>query len=255
MVMDCMLTIIVWVVALVIFALLHFIRHRQTSALDTIDVGEEKEGKSRSLFLGPFGWQVIFALLAVILGVAYVNVLVFLIGVGSFFLYLFLGPTLHLDEKIFSKPVYAGLFAIGLTLLIPVHGYLYSIGVVDKYAQRCASYPTLDEAIAANYAQNGYDPTTIEYRIKWPNRDDNLHIWYVIADAQPAIPDIQQRVRSGRWCGGSFYVNARQGWVGMPEHFLNAFGYLDFWMGVYNLYGELGPLPAPVDNISQRPSL
>jgi hypothetical protein len=26
-------------------------------------------------------------------------------------------------------------------------------------------------------------------------------------------------------------------WVGMPEHYLNALGYLDLWMRVYHLYG------------------
>jgi hypothetical protein len=47
----------------------------------------------------------------------------------------------------------------------------------------------------------------------------------------------EQAPRPDEWCGCSFYYHTRYGWVGMPEHYLNAFGYLDFWMRVYHLYG------------------
>ena len=67
--------------------------------------------------------------------------------------------------------------------------------------------------------------------------------WYATSvidnTSSPAVPTPawMRPSRPQEWCGGSFFHHARHGWVGMPEHFLNAFGYLDLWMWVYQLYG------------------
>ena len=129
-----------------------------------------------------------------------------------------------------------------LMVLIPVHGLWYSSTVIRKYVNRCGAYPTLDAAIQADWRHNGFDPQWFQDYIKGPNRDEVPYTWYVVYKVKPEFQAIQraaalQLVHAKAYCGGSFYEHTRFGWVGMPEHFLNAFGYLDLWMKVYHLYG------------------
>ncbi len=130
-----------------------------------------------------------------------------------------------------------GLLA-GLAGGITLHGYWYSTTVIQQYITRCGAYPTLDEAIAADMRHNGFDPAWFEEYIKTQNRKDVPYTWYVINRVKPEYQAAYNQVpRPQTSCGGSFYEHTRWGWVGMPEHLLNAFGYLDFWMNVFKLYG------------------
>ena len=126
----------------------------------------------------------------------------------------------------------------GLAAGITLHGYWYSTTIIQKYIARCGAYPTLDQAITADMRHNGYDPGWFEEYIKVQNRDDVPYTWYVVPRAKPEFRTaVAQVTRLPNGCGGSFYEHTRQGWVGMPEHFLNAIGYLDFWMKVFSLHG------------------
>ena len=132
---------------------------------------------------------------------------------------------------------------IVLIVLIPMHGFWYSTTVIRKYVTRCGAYPSLDAAIQADWLHNGFDPQWLQEYIKGPNRDEVPYTWYVVYKVKPEFQAIQheaalQLAHSPKeFCGGSFYEHTRLGWVGMPEHFLNAFRYLDLWMKVYHLYG------------------
>jgi len=131
-----------------------------------------------------------------------------------------------------------------LILLIPLHGLWYSTSVIHKYIARCGAYPTLDEAIRADWQHNGFEPEWFEDYIKSQNRDNVPYTWYVVYKVKPEYQQAQKlalqalKNSSVRYCGGSFYEHTRWGWVGMPEHFLNAFGYLDLWMRIYHLNGS-----------------
>lgn len=135
------------------------------------------------------------------------------------------------------------LLLLALIVLIPVHGYWYATTVINKYISRCGAYPTLDEAIQANWRHNGFDPNWFIDYIKAQNRDDVPYTWYVVYKVKPEyqsthLEQARQLRREKQFCGGSFYEHTRWGWVGMPEHFLNAFGYLDLWMRIYHLNGS-----------------
>ena len=130
-----------------------------------------------------------------------------------------------------------------LIVLTPIHGYWYSTTVINKYIDRCGAYPSLDEAIQADWRHNGFDPNWFIDYIKGQNRDSVPYTWYVVYRVKPEYQAVQRETArqllqdKHQYCGGSFYEHTRWGWVGMPEHFLNAFGYLDLWMKVYHLYG------------------
>jgi hypothetical protein len=130
-------------------------------------------------------------------------------------------------------------------LLGGIYSYVRSMQMINWYVSRCGAYPTLDEAIAGDMRHNGLDPSWFEEYIKSPNRKDNPHIWYVVPRELPAYHDavnrIRYRIQPGLVvCGGSFYVQTKYGWVGMPENDITGFGLLDWWMGTLNLYGEDG---------------
>ena len=131
-----------------------------------------------------------------------------------------------------------------LIALIPIHGYWYSTSVIHKYIDRCGAYPSLDQAIQSDWRHNGFDPAWFVEYLKGPNRDNVPYTWYVVYKVKPEYQQVQkqalQALRDSNtpFCGGSFYEHTRWGWVGMPEHFLNAWGYLDLWMKVYHLYGS-----------------
>jgi len=128
---------------------------------------------------------------------------------------------------------------VGLVAGVTLHGYWYSTTVIQKYISRCGAHPTLDRAITSDMRHNGYDPAWFEEYIKAQNSDKVPYTWYVIYRVKPEFQTaVDQALRPLTACGGSFYEHTRQGWVGMPEHMLNAFGYLDFWMKVFRLYGR-----------------
>jgi hypothetical protein len=132
----------------------------------------------------------------------------------------------------------AMLLLVGLAAGIMLHGYWYSTTVIQKYIARCGAHLTLDQAIASDMRHNGYDPGWFEEYIKAQNMDGVPYTWYVIYRVKPEFQAAVNQVPQQRTaCGGSFYVHARQGWVGMPEHILNAIGYLDLWMMVFRLHG------------------
>lgn len=137
------------------------------------------------------------------------------------------------------KPILILAILLGFAALVVLHGYWYSTSVIEKYVQRCGAYPTLDEAIRGNMLHNGHDPAWFEEFIKSENRKGIPFTWYVIYRVRPEFrAAYDQAPRPSYYCGGSFYEHTRLGWVGMPEHMLNAFGYLDLWMKVFHLYGE-----------------
>lgn len=126
----------------------------------------------------------------------------------------------------------------GLGAAVTLHGYIYSTSIIQKYIDRCGAHPTLDQAIASDMRHNGWVLDWFEEEIKAQNREDVPYTWYVVHKVRPEFkPALDQAPRPDAYCGGSFYENTRQGWVGMPEHLLNATGYLDFWMSVFRLYG------------------
>ena len=126
----------------------------------------------------------------------------------------------------------------GLGIAITLHGYVYSTSVIQKYIDRCGAHPTLDQAITSDMRHNGYDPAWFEEYLKSQNREGIPYTWYVVYRVKPEFkPVFDQAPRPAEYCGGSFYEHTRQGWIGMPEHLLNATGYLDFWMKVFKLYG------------------
>jgi hypothetical protein len=125
-----------------------------------------------------------------------------------------------------------------LAVAFAIHGYWYSTSVINKYVGRCGAYPALDEAIQANRRHNNFEPQWFEHYIKAQNSDGVPYTWYVVYRVKPEYQAaLEQAPKPPEWCGGSFYYHTRYGWVGMPEHFLNAFGYLDIWMRAYYLYG------------------
>lgn len=137
-------------------------------------------------------------------------------------------------RRILQAMTFLVVLAAGITL----HGYWYSTTVIQKYIARCGAYPTLDQAITADMRHNGYDPAWFEEYIKAQNRDWAPYTWYVVDKVKPEFQALVSQIpRTPTACGGSFYEHTRQGWVGMPEHLLNAIGYLDFWMNVFRLYG------------------
>ena len=137
-----------------------------------------------------------------------------------------------------SKLLKVLLLLVGLAALITMHGYWYSTTVLQKYIDSCGAYPTLDEAIDANFRHNGYDPSWFDVH-KSQNSKNVPYTWYVIDRVKREYQSAVDAVKlPPTVCGGSFYEHTRQGWVGMPEHMLNAFGYLDLWMKVFHLYGE-----------------
>ena len=132
----------------------------------------------------------------------------------------------------------AGVVLLVLVVLLAAHGYWYSTSVIDKYVSRCGAYLTLDEAIQGDIRHNGFDPAWFEDYIKAQNSKNVAYTWYVIPKIKPEYQAAyNQAPKPSEWCGGSFYEHTRAGWVGMPEHLLNATGYLDFWMWVFHLYG------------------
>jgi hypothetical protein len=125
-----------------------------------------------------------------------------------------------------------------ISAAVCAHGYWYATSVIQKYITRCGTYETLEMAIEADMHHNGFDPAWFEVEIKAQNRKDVPYTWYVIRRVKSGLEQqVAQIPAPTEWCGGSFYEHTRYGWVGMPEHFFNALGYLDFWMKVYRLYG------------------
>ena len=130
-------------------------------------------------------------------------------------------------------------FLLLAVVLVVLHGYWYSTSVIRKYVERCGAYPTLDMAIEGDMRHNGFDPIWFEEFIKSQNSRNVPYTWYVIYQVKPEYQAaVDQAPKPPQYCGGSFYEHTRQGWVGMPEHLLNAFGYLDLWMRIFHLYGD-----------------
>lgn len=133
---------------------------------------------------------------------------------------------------------------VGIILLALLAGGVYScfrsMQMIGWYASRCGAYPTVDEAIMGDIRHNKMDPAWFQVD-KAQNRKDNPHIWYVIRRVKPEYQDDYNRGQHLQVaCGGSFYVQTKSGWVGMPENEITGFGLLDFWMGLLNLYGGDG---------------
>ena len=130
-----------------------------------------------------------------------------------------------------------GLVVVGIVVLIGLHGYFYTTGLLNKAISRCGAYPTLDEAIQADFLHNNFDPAWFEEYIKAQNSKRVSWTWYVVKKVKPEYAgELQQAPKPDYFCGGSFYHHTKAGWVGMPENYWNAFGLMDLWMWVYRLY-------------------
>jgi hypothetical protein len=144
-----------------------------------------------------------------------------------------------------KRKMFRNLTALFIVLIIiaaiPLQGYLYSTYKLKRYEKLFGVYPSLEEAIDSTGATSDHE---IQGRVspaldsQPPNGAGNPYIWYVytLADTQRFANGNSLAADGSQ--SGVFYVHVKDGWVQYPQDAWISIGGLEFWMGVYHLYGE-----------------
>lgn len=137
--------------------------------------------------------------------------------------------------------------ALGMALLCAAGQALYTV-VVLQWARGQGVYETPQQGVVAraNRYYCGVEKVDIQHATTNSFDGSNPHIWYVIwqvharnrAPCDPAHPG--PALYHGSYeNAGSFYLNARDGWVMMPEGFYPEL--VGFWMRALGLAGAGDP--------------
>ncbi len=144
-------------------------------------------------------------------------------------------------RRLFLKLLKAALVIALLTLVVYLHGYLYTVYSLRQSAQEFGVYPTLDESMQAGIAQCGQYYRNFSFDGFSKGQENTEFIWYAVirghADSLADGSPINPRHKNSVGCG-FFIVHTKDGWVRYNENLWIEIGGLAGWMEFYHLHGE-----------------